>query len=89
MKTYSVEKVEEMLGDVVTERFNKAEAQQMSEGYIKLERRFATIPLLGIDVPFYSGQALYRSVYVSVMFSCLMLRSCRSFSKDSRCQTQF
>jgi fatty acid synthase subunit beta len=53
-ETYSVEKVKEMLGDIVTECFDRAKAQQKSEGYIKLERGFATIPLPGIDVPFHS-----------------------------------
>jgi fatty acid synthase subunit alpha, fungi type len=43
-----------MLGDIVTECFDRAKAQQMSEGYIKLERGFATIPLPEIDVPFHS-----------------------------------
>jgi hypothetical protein len=64
-ETYSVEKVKEILGDVVTKCFNRANAQQMSEGYIKLERGFATIPLPGIE-------ALCRSVHVRVKFSCLM-----------------
>ncbi|KIM73196.1 hypothetical protein PILCRDRAFT_15443 [Piloderma croceum F 1598] len=36
----------------------------MSEGYIKLERQFATIPLPGIDVAFHSGKALCRSVHI-------------------------
>jgi fatty acid synthase subunit alpha, fungi type len=53
-ETYSVENVKEMLGDVVTKCFDRAKAQQMSKGYIKLERGFATIPLPGIDVPFHS-----------------------------------
>ena len=53
-ESYSVEKVKEMLGDIVTECFDRAKAQQKSEGYIKLERGFATIPLPGINVPFHS-----------------------------------
>ncbi|KAF9532470.1 fatty acid synthase [Crepidotus variabilis] len=53
-KTFSVEKVKEMLGDIVKSCFQKAQDQQKSEGYIKLERGFATIPLPGIDVPFHS-----------------------------------
>ena len=36
-ETYSVEKVKEMLGDIVTECFDRAKVQQMSKGYIKLE----------------------------------------------------
>jgi len=53
-ETYSMEKVKEMLGNVVTECFDRAKAQQMSEGYIKLERGFAPTPLPGINVPLYS-----------------------------------
>ncbi|PPQ94469.1 hypothetical protein CVT25_001102 [Psilocybe cyanescens] len=53
-ETYSVEKVKEMLGDIVKSCFEKAQEQQKEEGYIKLERGFATIPLPGIDVPFHS-----------------------------------
>ena len=51
---FSVEKVKEMLGDIVMECFERAKAQQKSEGYIKLERGFATTPMPGIDVPFHS-----------------------------------
>ena len=43
-----------MLGDIVKSCFEKAQEQQKAEGYIKLERGFATIPLPGIDVPFHS-----------------------------------
>jgi fatty acid synthase subunit alpha len=53
-ETFNVEKVKEMLGDIVKSCFEKAQEQQKSEGYIKLERGFATIPLPGIDVPFHS-----------------------------------
>jgi fatty acid synthase subunit alpha len=52
-ETVSVEKVKEMLGDVVKSCFEKAQGQQKAEGYTKLERGFATIPLRGIDVPFH------------------------------------
>ncbi|KAG8968299.1 3-oxoacyl-[acyl-carrier-protein] synthase [Tulasnella sp. 419] len=51
---FSVEKVKEMLGDIVDESFKTAQAKQKAEGYIVLERGFATIPLPGIDVPFHS-----------------------------------
>ena len=50
----SLEKVKEMLADIVKSCNDKAKEQQASEGYIKLERGFATIPLPGIDVPFHS-----------------------------------
>lgn len=51
---FTVEKVKEMLGDIVMESFDRAKELQKAEGYIKLERGFATIPLPGIDVPFHS-----------------------------------
>ncbi|KAG5638483.1 hypothetical protein H0H81_012415 [Sphagnurus paluster] len=53
-ETYTVEKVKEMLGEIVKSCYEKAIEQQKAEGYIKLERGFATIPLPGIDVPFHS-----------------------------------
>lgn len=53
-ETYSMEKVKGMSGNVVTECFDRAKAQQMSEGYIKLKRGVATTPLPGIDVPLHS-----------------------------------
>ena len=43
-----------MLADIVKSCLEKAQEQQNHEGYIKLERGFATIPLPGIDVPFHS-----------------------------------
>ncbi|KAF9467993.1 fatty acid synthase [Collybia nuda] len=53
-ETYTVEKVKEMLSDIVKSCHERAMEQQATEGYIKLERGFATIPLPGIDVPFHS-----------------------------------
>ncbi|GLB40343.1 putative protein with domain of unknown function (DUF1729) [Lyophyllum shimeji] len=53
-ETYTVEKVKEMLVDIVKSCHDKALEQQKAESYIKLERGFATIPLPGIDVPFHS-----------------------------------
>ncbi|KAG9315241.1 hypothetical protein JVU11DRAFT_4375 [Chiua virens] len=53
-ETFTVEKVKQMLGDIVSESFGRAKELQEAEGYIKLERGFATIPLPGIDVPFHS-----------------------------------
>ncbi|KII85134.1 hypothetical protein PLICRDRAFT_45274 [Plicaturopsis crispa FD-325 SS-3] len=53
-ETFTVEKVKEMLGDIVKSCFETAQEQQQAEGHIKLERGFATIPLPGIDVPFHS-----------------------------------
>jgi hypothetical protein len=43
-----------MLTEIVDECFKRALNQQKAEGYIQLERGFATIPLPGIDVPFHS-----------------------------------
>ena len=43
-----------MLGEIVDSCFKRAQELQRTEGYIKLERGFATIPLPGIDVPFHS-----------------------------------
>jgi fatty acid synthase subunit alpha len=43
-----------MLNDIVAESFKSAIEQQRTEGYIKLERGFAMIPLPGIDVPSHS-----------------------------------
>lgn len=48
------EKVKEMLGLVLEESYAKAQVKQKAEGYIRLERGFATVPLPGIDVPFHS-----------------------------------
>ncbi|KAA1467738.1 fatty acid synthase [Dentipellis sp. KUC8613] len=52
--TFGIDKVKEMLGEIVDSCFQRAQEQQKAEGYIKLERGFATIPLPGIDVPFHS-----------------------------------
>ncbi|GBE87869.1 fatty acid synthase [Sparassis crispa] len=51
---FTVEQVKEMLGEIINSCFTRAKDQQKAEGYIKLERGFATIPLPGIDVPFHS-----------------------------------
>jgi fatty acid synthase subunit beta len=49
-----MEKVKEMLSDIVKGCFEKAQELKRVEGYIKLERGFTTIPLPGIDVPVHS-----------------------------------
>jgi fatty acid synthase subunit alpha, fungi type len=51
---YAIDKVKEMLGDIVKSCYERAKDQQKTEGHLKLERGFATIPLPGIDVPFHS-----------------------------------
>ncbi len=43
-----------MLGEIVNSCYQKAKEIYDKEGYITLERGFATIPLPGIDVPFHS-----------------------------------
>jgi fatty acid synthase subunit alpha len=43
-----------MLIEIVKSCHDRSKEQQKDEGYIKLERGFATIPLPGIDVPFHS-----------------------------------
>ena len=64
-----MEKVREMLAEIVEECLQRAHAQQKAEGYIQLERGFATIPLPGIDVPFHS-----RYLWAGVM----PFRACKS-----------
>ncbi|KZT01368.1 fatty acid synthase [Laetiporus sulphureus 93-53] len=51
---FTVDQVKEMLREIIDNCYAKAKEQQQAEGYIKLERGFATIPLPGIDVPFHS-----------------------------------
>ncbi|THH15787.1 hypothetical protein EW146_g4747 [Bondarzewia mesenterica] len=51
---FTLEKVKEMLSEIVDNCYKRAEEQRKVEGHIKLERGFATIPLPGIDVPFHS-----------------------------------
>ena len=51
---FSIDQVKEMLGEIIDSCYAKAKQLRESEGYIKLERGFATIPLPGIDVPFHS-----------------------------------
>ena len=67
---FTVDQVKEMLGEIVDSCFTKAKEQQAAEGYIKLERGFATIPLPGIDVPFHS-----RYLWAGVM----PFRACKFF----------
>lgn len=67
---FSVEKVKEMLGDIIDSSYERAQEQQKLEGHIKLERGFATIPLPGIDVPFHS-----RYLWAGVM----PFRACEYF----------
>ena len=49
-----MEKVKEMLGEIIDSCFQRAQEQKLAAGHIVLERGFATIPLPGIDVPFHS-----------------------------------
>ena len=71
---FSLEKVREMLGEIVANCVEKALAQQVEQGQIVLERGFATIPLPGIDVPFHSrylwaGVMPFRTCeYLGILF---------------------
>ncbi|KAI0264369.1 fatty acid synthase [Gloeopeniophorella convolvens] len=51
---FGLEKVKDMLKDIVNSCYDRALEKQKTEGYITLERGLATIPLSGIDVPFHS-----------------------------------
>ena len=67
-----------MLGDIVAESFERAKELQKTEGYIKLERGFATIPLPGIDVPFHSrylwaGVMPFRACTYPFKYDCATL----------------
>src|ERR1700728_3701028 len=57
-----------MLGEIVVSSYERAKEQQRNEGYIKLERGFATIPLPGIHVTFHS-----RCLWASIM----LFRACK------------
>ncbi|ETW83518.1 hypothetical protein HETIRDRAFT_449233 [Heterobasidion irregulare TC 32-1] len=59
---FSIEKVKEMLTEIVENCFKRPESQRKPEGHIKLECGFATIPLLRIDVLCHS-----RYLWVGVM----------------------
>ena len=54
MEIMTIEEVREKLSEIIAEVWKESKALQEKEGYIKLERGFATIPLPGIDVPFHS-----------------------------------
>ena len=71
----TVEKVKEMLGDIIDECHKSSCDKQKAEGYIKLERGFATIPLPGIDVPFHSRYLWAGVMPFRACESCSALRS--------------
>ncbi|KAF9504306.1 hypothetical protein BS47DRAFT_1308362 [Hydnum rufescens UP504] len=72
-KTYSVDRVKEMLQEIVDNCIKAArQKQEADNGYIVLEHGFATIPLPGIDVPFHS-----RYLWAGVM----PFRACKSLQK--------
>ena len=79
-----------MLGEIVNSCYAKAKEQQAKEGYITLERGFATIPLPGIDVPFHSrylwaGVMPFRACESTALCSVEIGRSivfCRSLEED-------
>ncbi|KAF9017458.1 hypothetical protein BDZ89DRAFT_1213716 [Hymenopellis radicata] len=51
---FTEDEVKETLGEIVQSSYEKPDTQQKAQGYIRLERGFATIPLAAIDVPFHS-----------------------------------
>ena len=66
---FTIEEVKKMLGEIIKSCFASAQEKQRKDGYIILERGFATIPLPGIDVPFHS-----RYLWAGVM----TFRACKS-----------
>ena len=78
-----------MLADIVKSCLEKAQEQQKNEGYIKLERGFATIPLPGIDVPFHSrylwaGVMPFRACMHNILLpiDMIFIVLCRSFEEN-------
>ncbi|OMJ21424.1 Fatty acid synthase subunit alpha [Smittium culicis] len=55
IKTISLEKVLEQLTEIISTVLEKVESKIKSVGKVVLERSHATIPLMGIDVPFHSS----------------------------------
>lgn len=51
---FSIDKFKEMTGNIVERCYERVQKKQKPEGYITLERGFATIRRPGIDVPFQS-----------------------------------
>ena len=82
---FSIEKVKEMLAEIVENCYKRAEEQRKAEGHIKLERGFATIPLPGIDVPFHS-RYLWAGVMPFRACEC-STESSSIFSNKSHSQT--
>lgn len=66
---FTIEEVKKMLGEIIDSCFESAQEKRKEDGYIVLERGFATIPLPGIDVPFHS-----RYLWAGVM----PFRACES-----------
>ena len=66
---FTIDEVKKMLGEIIDSCFASAQEKQKNDGYIVLERGFATIPLPGIDVPFHS-----RYLWAGVM----PFRACKS-----------
>ncbi|KAJ2724547.1 fatty acid synthase alpha subunit Lsd1 [Coemansia sp. Benny D115] len=50
-----IEAVQEQLGQIIDGAIAKADEKRARDGFIYLDRGHATIPLLGIDVPFHSS----------------------------------
>ncbi|KAL1917786.1 uncharacterized protein VTP21DRAFT_3620 [Calcarisporiella thermophila] len=66
LETMSLDQVRQQLSTIVENALEKANSKKDKDGFVTLERGFATIPLRGIDVPFHSsfllrGVAPFRS----------------------------
>ena len=73
-----MDKVKEMLGEIIDSCYQRAQEQKQATGHIVLERGYATIPLPGIDVPFHS-----RYLWAGVM----PFRACMSKYRSLFLQT--
>jgi len=79
-----------MLADIVKSCLEKAREQQRTEGYLKLERGFATLPLPGIDVPFHSrylwaGVMPFRACECHLVSSNILLIPLRFVEENQSC----
>ncbi|KAJ9080881.1 fatty acid synthase alpha subunit Lsd1 [Entomophthora muscae] len=55
MTTMTLDQVKEKLSVIIHEALSNAKAKKEKDGFIALERGYATIPLPGLDVPFHSS----------------------------------
>ncbi|KAJ9060861.1 fatty acid synthase alpha subunit Lsd1 [Entomophthora muscae] len=55
MKTMTIEQVKDHLSSIIAGSLAQAQEKKARDGFLVLERGYATIPLSGIDVPFHSA----------------------------------